>query len=207
MDYSLRVKTAPAYEPVSLADMKNHLRVESDITSDDTLISALIAAAREWCENYTRRSFVSRTLELRMDCFPDEILLPRGPVLSIGSVQYTAQDGTLTSLAAADYQSDLYSLPGRILPPFGSIWPIQKLGTMNSVLVTYDAGSVVGSPSDEASSQENVPAGAKAAIKLLVGHWYENREQVVVANVQPANLPLAVTALLGPLEIRDFRLE
>lgn len=207
MEYSLRVATEPAFEPVSRTEAKLHLRIESAVTDDDLLIDALVKAAREWCENYTRRSYVSRTLELRMDCFPDQILLPRGPVLSIGSVKYLDQGGTLTTLDPANYQTDLYSVPGRIRPPFGSVWPVPKLGTVNAVVVTYDAGYVVGSPSDQAAAAESVPASLKAAIKLMVGHWYENREQVVVGNVQPAQLPMAVSALLAPLEIRHFGLE
>ncbi|MFP5432845.1 MAG: head-tail connector protein [Alphaproteobacteria bacterium] len=38
----------------------------------------------------------------------------------------------------------------------------------------------------------------KAAILLLVGHWYANREAVVTGTIA-TQLPMAVDALLAPL--------
>lgn len=193
-------------EPLSLAETKLHLRVDSDVTDSDTLISALIQAAREWCENHTRRSFVRRTLELRMDCFPDEIRLPRGPVASVTAVKYTVATEADTTLAASAYQTDLYGTPPRILPVFGGTWPVPKSGTLNAVLVEYEAGY---DPSDDSPTDygANIPQAIKAAMKLLVGHWYENRESVVLSNVQAIQVPMAVISLLAPFEIRDFTLE
>jgi hypothetical protein len=42
-----------------------------------------------------------------------------------------------------------------------------------------------------------VPAAIKAAMKLAIGHWYENRESVVVG-VTAMTLPMAFDALIGP---------
>lgn len=206
MKYSVNVKTAPTAEPLTLTETKLHLRVDSDITDQDTLISALITAAREWAENFTRRSFVQRTLELRLDGFPGQLLLPRGPVVSVTSVKYTAQDGTLTTVAASLYQTDLYSVPARILPVFGAIWPVPGFGTLNAVVVEYEAGyaHTSGSPTDMADA---VPSAIKAAMKLMIGNWYENREAVSMANVMPQEVPLAVKHLLAPFVIRDYALE
>lgn len=206
MTYSVNVKTAPTAEPLTLAETKVHLRVDSDITDQDTLISALIAAAREWAENHTRRSFVQRTLELRLDCFPGEILLPRGPVVSVTSVKYTDDSGTLQTVSASDYQTDLYSVPARICPVFGTIWPVPGTGRLNAVVVEYEAGYAhsSGSPTDMADA---VPSSIKSALKLMIGHWYENREAVSMANVIPQQVPLAVKHLLAPFEIRDYSLE
>lgn len=205
--YSLAVVTAPSCEPVSLAEAKQHLRIDADITDQDTLVSALIAAAREWVENYCRRSLVQRTLALRMDCFPGQILLPRGPVISIDSITYQS-GGASATLAASDYQADLYSTPARVVPPFGGVFPLTDEGTLNAVTITYTAGyAPLGSPTDEAAYQLAIPKSVKAAIKLLIGHWFENREAVVLANMQVLQLPMAVRALLAPYEIRDMGLE
>lgn len=197
MTYSVAVLVAPAVEPVSRAEMKTHLKV--DLSTEDGLIDALTVAAREWVENYTRRSLVKRTLELRLDCFPGEIKLPRGPVQSVSSVKYTDQDGTLQTVDAGNYQTDLYSAPARITPVFGGVWPTPKFGALNAVLVTYVAGYADdgGSPTDLASG---IPSAIKAAIKLLVGHWFQNRDSA-------GQVPDAVKALLAPFEIRDYSLE
>lgn len=203
MRYSVAAAEPPA-EPITLAQAKLHLKV--DVSDDDDLIEALIRAAREWAENYTRRSFVERTLELRLDCFPRLILLPRGPVRELVSLQYLDQGGDLQDVPASLYQTDLYAEPARIAPVFGAVWPVPQFGALNAVVATYRAGYEPGteSPTDYA---ENIPSAIKAALKLLVGHWYEHREAVVLANVQATEVPLAVKSVLAPFEIRDFRLE
>lgn len=197
MKYSVAVKTAPAAEPLTRAEAKLHLRV--DVTDDDALIDALIQAAREWVENYCRRSLVQRTLELRLDGFPAEILLPRGPVISLTSVKYTDQGGTLQTVSASLYQADLYGVVPRLTPVFGALWPIPALGTLNAVLIEYEAGYAPSSasPTDYADS---VPAAIKAAMKLLLGVWYDNRDA-------GGDVPAAVKHLLAPFEIRDYCLE
>ena len=46
---------------------------------------------------------------------------------------------------------------------------------------------------------------ARAAIKLTVGHLYENREQVIVASgLAPVDLPLGVDALLATWRVWSF---
>jgi len=65
---SLTIVTPPAEEPVTLTEAKNHLRV--DLSDDDSLISALIVAAREHAEAITRRAFITQTLKLSLDAFP-----------------------------------------------------------------------------------------------------------------------------------------
>lgn len=204
MRYSVTTSVEPPAEPVSRAEAKLHLRVDTDDTAQDTLIDALIQGAREWCENYTRRSFVRRTLQLRVDCFPSHIRLPRGPVASVSSVAYIDSNGDSATLAADQYQVDTYSTPARIVPAFGVVWPSVDAGVVNGVTVTYVAGYAPGdtSPTDHA---ENVPAGAKAAILLLIGHLYENREQVGMQQLH--EVPFGVRALLAPLEVRDYTLE
>jgi len=65
---ALSVLTPPAAEPVTLASAKSWLRV--DHSSDDTLISGLISAARDHVERYIRRSLVRTTWRMMLDTFP-----------------------------------------------------------------------------------------------------------------------------------------
>ena len=67
MAYS--VVTPAASEPITLTEAKNFLRVDG--TDDDTLISALISAAREMCESYCRRILVTTTIDEYFDGFPN----------------------------------------------------------------------------------------------------------------------------------------
>ena len=119
----LKVITPPAAEPLSSAEAKLHLRV--DHTSDDTLITALIVAAREHVENYLGGSLVQQTRAVYLSSWPYfPFRLPCGPVQSIDSVKYTDSDGVEHTVS-----EDLYYLsPGGELciEPFES-WPTAPL--------------------------------------------------------------------------------
>jgi hypothetical protein len=74
---SIIVEVAAGSEPLSLADVKAQLRLgpwdDSDhITSalESTRLRGLIIAAREYCETFTRRSFVTKSYVQYLDSFP-----------------------------------------------------------------------------------------------------------------------------------------
>lgn len=183
---ALTLVTAPATEPVALADAKAHLRV--DATTDDTLISALITAARQYAETVTRRAMVTQTWDLTMDEWPDSdrIIVPLPPLQSVTSITYKDTDGTASTLATTEYIVDTKSEPGRIVLAYGKDWPTTTLYPAGAITVRFTAGY------GEATA---VPQGIKQAILLLVGHWYEQREAVNVGNIVNP-LPFAVDALL-----------
>jgi uncharacterized phiE125 gp8 family phage protein len=193
---AVTVSVEPTVEPITLAEAKLQLRVDDDITSDDGLISALITAARQKVEIETRRALVTQTQVLKLDQFPSGenpvIELPNPPLQSVSAVQYVDQNGDTQTLAASEYIVDTVSEPARITPAYNTFWPLTR-AQINAVTVTFVCGyaSGSGSPTDYAA---NVPQALKAAIKLLVGHWYENREAVAAANLKP--LPMAVDSLV-----------
>lgn len=92
----------PAEEPVSLAEAKLYLRINS--TAEDALLATLINAARMSAEEYTRKSFVTQSWRLAVDdMLPSETLLPRGPVSAITSITAFDGAGTPTSISASTY--------------------------------------------------------------------------------------------------------
>lgn len=213
MRYSLELVTAPAVEPITLGEAKAHLRV--DIDDDDALIGALIKAAREKAEQLTGRAFVSQVWRLRLDGFPSEadaaILLPQPPLRAVQSLQYVDGGGALQDLYATDavspaidghFDINYWSEPGYLVPAYGKYWPSTRTQP-GAVVVTFEAGYpyLETSPLDQA---ENVPAAVKAAIKLMVGHWYEHRE--AAGSDEFHELPFAVGALLDTVKVTDFRL-
>jgi len=178
----------PASEPVTLEEAKSHLRV--DASDDDTLIEGLITAARQYYEDVTRRALITQTWRLSLDRWPggSEILLPRAPLQSVTSVVYTDSDGTATTWSSDEYAVDADSEPGRVVLGYGYSWPSATLRTSLPIQITYEAGY---------GDADDVPEKIKQAIKLLVGHWYENREGVMVAQgVSIQGLPLAIDSLV-----------
>lgn len=185
---SLVLTTAPATEPVTLAEAKLHLRIEDAITADDTLVSALIVAARQWVEQYLHRSLVTQTWRLKLDAFPDTdtIVLGRPSLLEVSSVTYVDADGDSQTMSTDDYSVDADHFPGRILLGFGKSWPSTRVQP-NAVTVTFTSGY---------GNAAAVPDAIKAALKLVIGDLYANREGSIVG-VSHTDNP-AVMALLGP---------
>jgi len=184
---SIRIVTPPSEEPVTLTEAKLQCRV--DISDDDAFITALITAAREWCEKYDWRAYVTQTIEYRCDAWPadDYFVLPRPPLQEINSVKYIDEDGVEFTLDPATYQIDPYSEPGGFYLLLNESWPNDPLRAHNAITVNYTAG--FGDAAD-------VPVRIQQAILLLVGHWYENRENSTVGAVN-RSIEFGVQALLG----------
>jgi uncharacterized phiE125 gp8 family phage protein len=182
--------TAPAVEPVTLAEAKVQCKV--DTSDDDAYISSLITMAREYVENTLDISLISQTWEARYDCFPMwEIILPRPPMAS-GTVTViyrdeAGQSQTITSAASA-FQTDHYATPGRIYPNYEGVWPAVR-GDENSVTVRWSAGY--------GASGASCPAVTKGLIMLLVAHFYEHRQPVVAGFSQVVEVPQTFHTLLA----------
>lgn len=152
-------------EPVSLEEVKPQLRIDIDDDSYDGVLNPLIKAAREWCEEYQNRAYITQTFELALDEWPHchTILLPRPNLQSIESVQYV-EAGNMVTWGAANFYIDTFAEPGFLIAS-GS-WPDSSLPRVNGIIVTYKAGY--------GDSSDTVPQRIKQAITLLVCHWFEN---------------------------------
>jgi len=181
------LKTPPAIEPVTLEELKDHLRVDS--VDEDAVLTGLLAAAREWCEGFQNRAYITQTLQLWLDEWPaaNVIVLPRPQLQSVDSVKYYGTDDTEYTLDASDYRVSLYGYKGRVVLNHGKSWPSTILRPAEAVVVEYDAGY-----GDDAA---DVPERARMAIKIVAAHLYENREVTDVR--EPKEVPLGVHALLG----------
>lgn len=191
MHWSLTVTTPATAQPVSLTEAKAHLRVDS--SDEDDLISALIEAATDWAQEYTRRAFVPASFRLGLDCFPAYgIRLPRNPVIRVDSITYLDEGGTERTLSTSEYLTDLDSEPARITPTYGNTWPTTRI-QIGAVKVNFTAGYDDASP-----AQDSVPEGIKAAIKLVLTDLFEHRS---AALVQTAERNPAVVSLLSRFRI------
>jgi uncharacterized phiE125 gp8 family phage protein len=181
--WSLEIKTPPASEPVSVLEAKKHLRVEH--ANDDTYIETLILAAREWGEAFQNRSWITRTLVLHLNGWPEKsLLLPHGPVQSIVSITYTIDGGDTFTVDPGIYR---FLAGGRLDLRNGKTWPAIPLDADLEVFIEYTAGY--------GDTAAEIPARFRQAVLLLVGHWYENREEVLVGDAAEP-LPYAAEALL-----------
>lgn len=181
--------TAPAVEPLTLQETKDHLRI--DVATWDALISELIPVARRHAENYCQRALITQTWDLVLDCFPATIEIPLPPLQSVTSIDYTDTAGAAVLLAAARYQVDIVGAPGRIAPTFGESWPAAR-AEMNAVTVRFVAGY--------GASGGAVPAGIRQGLLMLIGHLFERRETTIVGTII-SQVPQATDWLLDPYRV------
>jgi len=194
---SLTRQTAPAVEPVTLSEAKAHLRIDS--SDEDTLISTLITAAREWCEEYLDRSLIHQQYVMRLDSFPYEIELPRPPMATSGTttaltLTYTLGDDSTAVLAATEYRIDRNSTPGVVRQLREGTWPA-NLDDQNAITVTWWAGY--------GSSGSSVPAAIRSAMLMLVAHLWRNREMTTEAAL--SEVPMGTKALLDSARWGSYR--
>lgn len=170
---ALSLVTAPSSEPITTSVAKLQLRV--GYSADDELIAMICAASREYVETGTGRKCLPQTWDLKLDRFPcGPIELPFPPVSSIVSITYVDTAGVTQTWSSALYQTDLpagpHAAPARIQPAYAQSYP-QTRDQMNAVTVRFVCG------------YDEVPGGMLQAMQLLNGHWYLNRESVVVGTI------------------------
>lgn len=163
----LTLKTAPVAEPVTLAEAKLHCKV--DVADDDTLITALIVAARQQAEHRTGRALITQQWELTLERFADRIPLPRPALVSVQSVKYLDGNGALQTLDNTEYQVVISELVGYIQPSYGKSWPFCRVQP-DSVAVAYTCGY-----GDAAA----VPVSIKSWIKMAVATLYSQRDAII----------------------------
>lgn len=188
------VVSPPASEPVSLAELKLHARV--DISDDDALLDGLISAAREWIESHTARRLIMRTERLLLDDFPDcdRIIIPTAPLQAIGAVTYLDDAGGETTLASTAYVADVDGPVGVIALKAGQTWPAltSSKRPVNAVRVAFTSGYV---------NAAAVPASLKLAVKMLAAHLYANREETTPITLE--RVPLGIQALIAPYRVKE----
>lgn len=194
--WSLATATAPAEEPVSVAEARQHIELVSSDTSHDDYLSALIAAAREHVETETGRQLVTASLRLKLDRFPvgrRPIWLPKPPAASVTSIGYTDTSGSAATVSGGDYSLLADDEPARVVPVYGLNWPSARL-VEQAVTVTYQAGY---------GAATAVPQSIKQAILLMVGHWFEQREAAITGTII-SEVPLAAQRLIANHKVGDW---
>lgn len=194
-------KIGTAVEVISLDEARQHLRIDAygspPVHPDDTYITALISSAREWTEEYLQRSIGTQTLEIALDKFPTSIEL-QPYAQSVSFIKFYDVDDVYQTLNPLDYRLDTYSSPNWIIPTFGKTFPVSN-GEPNSVVIRYVSGYTDGlSPNDTPC-----PSSIKAAMLLIIGNLYENRQENLLANTRLSfnALPMGVYSLLQPYRL------
>ena len=179
--------TAPALEPVTLADAKAHLRLDSG--DDDALLTAAIAAARVHVEALTRRCLIEQGWRVYLDRWPRRriVTLVPAPLISVDAVTVYDANGDPAVVDADDYEVDTVAVPGRLV--LSGSAPVAVGRAVNGIEIDVTAGY--------GPSSVDVPAPLRQAIMTLTAHWYEHRG-VVGHDMAGAVPPHGFDALIAP---------
>ncbi|RJP54314.1 MAG: hypothetical protein C4583_03045 [Anaerolineaceae bacterium] len=192
---ALKIVTPPAQSPISLATAKAHLRV--DHSSEDALIQDLINEATDYLDGYSGilgRCIITQTWDLFWDAWPcdGDIKVPLPPLQSVTWVKYLNTSEVWTTVSAADYDVDLYSTFGWVVPGSAG-WPTDLFDGINVVNVRFVAGF--------GATPDTIPARLRGAMKLMIGRAYKNREGI---RATAENDDGAIARALAPLNVTGF---
>jgi len=238
---AVKLITPPAAEPMTVLEAKAHLRV--DFPDDDDYIAALITAARDYAEGFTRRAFLTQSWLLALDHFPGAhdynqgfwdygvmgdaalglgippagytyewksevyfragaIIIPGAPLQTIDSLTYLDQNGVLQTLDPSLYQIDNVSEPARLAPAANEMWPLTQISVrapvLNAVKINFTSGYGAATvDGGKTTLPATFPVSLAQAMKLLIGHWYENRMDVLTGiRAAAIEVPKAASTLL-----------
>lgn len=187
MNYLIKT-VQPVSEPVSLAEAQLHLRLDTEGSPpshpDDTLVQTLISASRENAEQYTGVTIAQASYKIESFVDKDHIKLQTFPVTSIESVSYVDEDGLTEIVDASLYEINNFYRPSRLYLK-GTAFRVE-------LTVRFTAGYTDG----QSPNTFPGPAGVKAAILLMLGNLYENRE--TVSSMQSYERPQSAIYLLTP---------
>lgn len=181
---TLVLSQSPETEPVTLEDVKTHLRLDHE--TEDELLNSLIVTAREYLEQQTQLALMTQTWRLCLDNWPLDkcIKLYKSPVQSIDQIEQFDASGTGTLISTSEMLLDSNAHPARLYINAQSA-PLQVI---NGIEITFTAGF---------QSASEVPDMLKRALLIHIANMYEFRG-VVSANMQPAAVPQGYLALISP---------
>lgn len=187
---ALKLIDGPTDLAVSLERVKQHLRVTS--TDQDDLIELYIKAATRQIDGPTYRGICLKpqTWDFILDTWPHTgvIDIPLSPLIEVISVGYVDGNSPEPVVAAANYQVDLASTQGRVVPVGSFTWPTLD-DAINAVRVRFRAGY---EDTDDSPPESTVPENSQLALMLMVGDAFAFRESVV-AGGGAVQVPMSVT--------------
>lgn len=195
-----KIKTPPTTFPVTLPEVKEHLRLDFD--DDDGYLQTLIEVATvaiDGPNGWLGRALEQQTWGLELPAFTYPVRIPAPKLQTIDVVQYLDEAGAPQTMDANDYQ--IVGLGGEhvceMRPRYGQTWP-STYPEAQAVQITFTCGyPQAGSP-----LTSTVPAPIRHALLMMIADMYCARETFVVGtNAMPIPMSMTVAALLAPWQV------
>ncbi|OHV75643.1 head-tail connector protein [Rhizobium sp. LCM 4573] len=187
MTYALT--SPPAAEPLTLAEVKAHLRLDGG--EEDALLSSLIRTAREHLERETGLCLIAQGWRLYLDRWPRDgvIRILKSPVQAIQKITVYDADGAASEVSLEDHLLDGTGRPARL-------WLRERPEpgrAVNGIEIDFAAGF--------GETGADVPDTLKRAMSIHIGHMFAFRG-AISPDQQPAGIPVGYERLIGPFRMR-----
>lgn len=151
----------PLVPVLTLTEAKLHLRVDTDLTLDDDLITDEVRAATEWLQDATDKAWMTAVYDLHFWDFAglDGMEFPYPPLQAV-SITYLDGDEVRQTLAASTYHVVTWETPGWIELATGEVWPTDLADRPDAVTVRFTAGHLV--PFTVNATTDVVTSGGRA---------------------------------------------
>ena len=212
----LKITSQTNITPVTLNEVKQTLRIDPDNFDQDSELTMMLRSSIKVLEEYTGRSFITKTYELALDRIPysqedkliegfstgpfmdrtaNYITLPKSPLVAVTSFKYYDDSDTESTFATSNYYVDNYSDTPKVVLRRSQTFPdVASLRVANAFIITFTAGY--------GTASKDVPETIKQAINLYTSHLYENRELYI--EQKPIPVPMTLGTLLQPFKVIRF---
>ena len=183
---ALQLLEAPAAAPVLLAEVKAQLRIEHP--DDDLMIDRLIKTAASYTDakGALGHAMITQKWGEWVNSVPPQyVRLAMGPLIEVTAVQYYDIDGALQTDTLSNYEITGTDFTTRIGPKSGFNWPVTQ-DRADAIRIEYTAGY--------GATSASVPETLRHAMMLLIGHWYDNRENTMMDEL--SNIPYGFDMLV-----------
>lgn len=189
----LTLVTGPSTQPIGMAAVKDHLYIVDTDTSREAYLIEIQDSAVDQFQSEAEYQVMTATYKLTLSEFPcDYIDIPMIPVSSITTfLYYTDKTNTDTLVLDTDFYLVTSDRSAKLFPV--SSWPSAG-DRPDAVQITFVAGH---------ARKQDVPKRLIHGLKFLIGHYNENRQNVVVGpNVQ--KIPQSYEAIVDKFKRYQF---
>ena len=160
------VTVTPTTLPLTINEVKEHLRLDVDDKTQDALLKLLIITATEYAEKYTKRDFITRTYETLRDSFDDNLELRRTPLQLVTKVEYL-QDGSFVTVSTDIYFTTSSNTFSHLALKENQAWPTDEDLQEQAIKITFKTGY--------GNTLSSIPDSLREGLLQHIAVMYENR--------------------------------